>query len=81
MKSHKSFRLAYRDLALTHSKGQSQGHAHFDCNDLYNIFTARTNNRIVMKYYTMTSYEGFGLVYLELTLAYCKGHLDLWNDI
>ena len=31
MKSHVGFWLAYLDLTMAYSKGQGNGHAHFDC--------------------------------------------------
>ena len=34
MKPNKVFRLAYVELNLTHSKGQSQGRTHFNCKRL-----------------------------------------------
>ena len=57
---------------MTHSKGQGQGHIHFDCEHLVNC------DRLSKYYYGQNrqSINGFRTVYLHLTLvrSECQGH-------
>ena len=43
MKSQNGFQLTYLDLGLAHYKHESQGHAHFDCENISKLVTYRTN--------------------------------------
>ena len=65
-----TFQLAHLHLTLAQSKGQSQSHAHFDCE-------YHPNDDIYGKGYNLTcmSHVAFKLAYLELTLTYSKGQL------
>ena len=49
-KSYVAFRLVYAHLILTHSKGQGQGHAHFNCEYIPNGDKYLKQNDIAKNY-------------------------------
>ena len=69
-----SFRLANFNLTLAHSKGEDQGHAHFNCKDIWTL-TDFANIAISDKVNVRSAY-------LDLTFVNIKGqsygqpHLD-----
>ena len=62
------FPMVYLHLTLARSKGQSQGHAHFDCEYLVN---GDRQGEYLLLPTRMKSPIGFRMVYLHFTLARC----------